>query len=92
MKAVDGRQLRAARAILGWTSEEAAKAARIHRNSVTYTENKRTLPWHSYAGDRLGTAYEAAGILFDRNEAGPSVSFRAPRARASKRHLLGIVD
>jgi hypothetical protein len=82
MKPVDGRQLRAARAILGWTSERAAEAARIHRNSVTRTEAMETLTTRAWAADRLASVYEGMGVMFGTGDNGPAVSFKGPSYRS----------
>ena len=41
---VTGRQIRAARALLGWTRADLAEAAGLHPNSVAYWENTTEIP------------------------------------------------
>jgi DNA-binding XRE family transcriptional regulator len=43
MQITTGRQIAAARALIGWDQTELAKAAGLNRNSVTYWET-RTVP------------------------------------------------
>jgi transcriptional regulator with XRE-family HTH domain len=38
-----GKQIRAGRALLGWTRSELARAAGLHSNSVAYWENADSL-------------------------------------------------
>jgi thiamine monophosphate synthase len=39
-----GAQIRAARALLGWTRQDLARAAGLHRNSVAYWEACEVIP------------------------------------------------
>ena len=45
---VTGAQIRAARALLGWTRAELATAATLHRNAVAYWERRATIPTGHY--------------------------------------------
>ena len=45
---VTGAQIRAARALLGWTRAELATAANLHRNAVAYWERRATIPTGHY--------------------------------------------
>ena len=45
---VTGAQIRAARALLGWTRAELATAANLHRNAVAYWELRATIPTGHY--------------------------------------------
>ena len=45
---VTGAQIRAARALLGWTRAELATAANLHRNAVAYWERRGTIPTGHY--------------------------------------------
>ncbi|MCC5641297.1 helix-turn-helix domain-containing protein, partial [Nostoc sp. CHAB 5844] len=69
-------QVRMARAALRWSLEDLARAAGVHRNTITNFENER------YAGspDALSSiqmALENAGIIFvAENGEGPGVRMR----------------
>lgn len=43
-----GRQIRAARALLGWTRADLARAASVHVNSVAYWEDAANIPTGAY--------------------------------------------
>ena len=45
---VTGAQIRAARALLGWTRAELATAANLHRNAVAYWERRAAIPTGHY--------------------------------------------
>ena len=65
-----------ARAALNWTVRDLAKAAELHRNTITNIETGR------YAGDqetlaRIATVLKQAGVEFiDENGGGPGVRLR----------------
>jgi hypothetical protein len=67
-KVVTGGQLRAGRALLGWSSQTLATAARVHSNTVGRWEAARTLPAlllrEPYGVRRMREAMEGAGIRF----------------------------
>ena len=46
---VTGRQIRAARALLGWNRNRLAEAAGLHRNAVAYWERHAEIPMGPYA-------------------------------------------
>ena len=46
---VTGRQIRAARAMLGWNRSRLAEAAGLHRNAVAYWERHDEIPTGPYA-------------------------------------------
>ena len=72
---IDGRQVKAARAILGMTLEEIARLAGLHRNSVHRLEHIGALPECSYAGSRLTAAVEPLGVAFTVQDGNPAVVF-----------------
>jgi DNA-binding transcriptional regulator YiaG len=91
-----GRQLRAARVLLGWTRVDLARASGVHANSVAYweaTANIPTGPYHEpIACRRMRAALLAAGV---RTKVSPSIgvelcgrdnSDTSTRARARPRH------
>lgn len=65
-KVVMGAQLRAGRAILGWTKQTLATTACIHKNSVARWERAQTLPAallrEPYGVRRMREALEGAGV------------------------------
>ena len=74
MQAADGRQIRAAKAILGLSQEGLALASGAHRNKVSAAERECSTP-----GIAVGRTAEAAGqqgTLFERRD-GRAVTFPA---------------
>ena len=73
---VTSAQVRMARAALNWSVRDLAKAAQIHRNTVTNIETGR------YAGDAatlaaiVGTLKRAGVEFIDENGGGPGVRLR----------------
>ena len=73
---VTSAQVRMARAALNWSVRDLAKAAQIHRNTVTNIETGR------YAGDAatlaaIVSSLKRAGVEFiDENGGGPGVRLR----------------
>ncbi len=84
MALVTGAQIRAGRALLGWSRDELADAAEIHRNAVGYWEGRGPAAGpaaaSSYALHHIARALRAAGIEFVCDPA-PGVRFRT-RAQA----------
>ncbi len=68
-------QIRAARALLGWSQTELAKAARLSRPTIDRAERTQAV-----SDDALATmrkAMEKAGVIFqDENGEGPGVRLR----------------
>jgi hypothetical protein len=95
-----GKQIRAGRALLGWTRSELAQAAGLHRNSVAYWEDTDSITatgFHvPYACRLIDQAFEAAGIEAFCDPA-PGVRFcseqRKPRRkpRALRNSALGRI-
>ena len=50
---VTGRQIKAARALIGMRAADLARAAGLHRNAVGYWERRRTIPRPRYLGGGL---------------------------------------
>jgi len=65
---VKGAQIRAARALLGWTRQQLAEAAGLHRNAVGYWETEDDIPSGTYAEPvgcrRIREALRKAGVEF----------------------------
>ncbi|MFY9657098.1 MAG: helix-turn-helix transcriptional regulator [Methylocystis sp.] len=59
-------QLRAARAMLGWTRRRLAAAARVHRQSIGDIEAGRVEPQRG-TEQRLVAALKKAGVVFAEN-------------------------
>jgi transcriptional regulator with XRE-family HTH domain len=80
---VTSAQFRMARAALNWSVRDLAKAAQIHRNTVTNIETGR------YAGDTatlaaIVGALKRAGVEFiDENGGGPGVRLRKRHQKKS---------
>ena len=64
MTVLDGRQFKAARAVLGMTVREMAQVSGLNRNTVLRVEAQKTLPCPSFAVDRLTIALRERGISF----------------------------
>jgi hypothetical protein len=62
-----GRQIAAARALLGWSQRDLAQASNLHVNAVAYWEAHPTIPHVGYstpvACQRMGQALRDAGVL-----------------------------
>ena len=65
---VTGSQIRAARALLGWTRSDLARAAKLHPNAVAYWERRERIPCGGYqtpvACRRMQEALIGAGVDF----------------------------
>jgi transcriptional regulator with XRE-family HTH domain len=84
----EGRQLKAARALLGWSQEDLAAAAGVHRNLVTYYESQGRFTGLTLGIRSLCEALEEADVIFIW-EPGPGVAFvdrSALRVRPRMRH------
>jgi DNA-binding XRE family transcriptional regulator len=58
-----GPQIRAGRALLGWSRADLARAAGLHRNSIAYWERETDIPTCTpYACERIAGAFIRAGI------------------------------
>ena len=72
---VTSAQIRAARALLGWTVRDLADKAGVHRNTVTRAENETGGP--GYAAAAIRATLEAAGVDFiPENGGGAGVRMR----------------
>lgn len=82
MKDITGAQIRAARALLRWTSEELAKGASVGISTVRRAEAGDGVPSMTAANLKaVRAALEEAGIEFiAENGGGAGVRFRAPAA------------
>src|SRR5262245_59329922 len=59
-----GAQIRAARALLGWTRQNLADAASLHTNAVAYWEAHAEIPARQpYAVERIAEALRRGGVL-----------------------------
>lgn len=97
---VTGSQIRAARALLGWTRRDLARASKLHPNAVAYWEGRSEIPaggWRTpVACRRMHEALLEAGVDF---LAMPAIGVRLiathnyhtrTRRRARARH--GVLD
>jgi transcriptional regulator with XRE-family HTH domain len=62
---ISSRQIKAARALLGWTQTELAKAAGLHLNAINKIENESGEPRSSTLA-RIQSVCESAGVRFRR--------------------------
>ena len=72
-------QLRAARALLGWSQEELASASGVSKPTIARLELGESGTVGGYVGTRekLKAALEAAGVIFvEENGEGPGVRLR----------------
>lgn len=60
----DGRQLKAARAILGKSVQQVADDIGVNKNTVIRAESYRPIPKHSFSADRLEDYYNKYGLTF----------------------------
>jgi transcriptional regulator with XRE-family HTH domain len=81
------RQIKAARALLGWSQEELAAAAQISIPTIKRLEaGDGPLGGRSETGDKIRKALQAAGIEFlDENGGGLGVRFRKPGDKGPKK-------
>ena len=60
---VTGKQIRAARTLLGWRRSDLAAAAGLHVNAVAYWEKHDTLPASEVGCVRIKRALFDAGVM-----------------------------
>jgi transcriptional regulator with XRE-family HTH domain len=81
MGVMTGRQIRAARALLGWSAQELAAHSKVGVTTIRRTEVVNG-PVRMIAGnvDAILRAFEAAGVeLIDPNGGGDGVRMRRPQ-------------
>jgi transcriptional regulator with XRE-family HTH domain len=73
-----GRQIRAARGLLGWTAQELANRAGVGLSTVLRAERAGGVPrMHTASLDAIQLVLEQAGIVFiPANNGGPGVRLR----------------
>jgi transcriptional regulator with XRE-family HTH domain len=70
-------QLRAARALLGWTADDLGRRARVHRHTVGKLESNKATPQRGTLA-RIVAALEAGGIEFTPGDGvQPKTTFRS---------------
>ncbi|WP_371055735.1 multiprotein-bridging factor 1 family protein [Rhodosalinus sp. K401] len=75
---IDGRQIQAARALLGWSQRQLAEAAELSVPTVQRAEGAARLRASAEAHAAIRAALEAAGVVFlDPNGGGPGVRLAA---------------
>jgi transcriptional regulator with XRE-family HTH domain len=77
---ITGAQIRAARALLKWSAEEAARRAKIGRKTIERLEQAEGYPsTRPLTIESVQRTFEAAGIEFiGENGGGAGVRFRKP--------------
>jgi transcriptional regulator with XRE-family HTH domain len=80
------RQVKAARALLGWSQEELARAAEVSIPTIKRLEaNEGQLGGRSETGDKIREALQKAGVEFiDENGGGAGVRLRKPSEKRPK--------
>jgi DNA-binding XRE family transcriptional regulator len=75
------RQIKAARALLGWSQEDAANFSGVSVATIKRLEaTDGPIGGRASTGERIKEAMEAAGIAFiEENGGGPGVRLRRPR-------------
>ena len=74
---MEGNQLRAARAIIGWSQLQLAEAASLSIPTIKRAEGNGALNASAEAVAAIRTALEAAGVVFlPENGNGPGVALR----------------
>ncbi len=81
---ITSEQIRAARGLLGWSADEAARRSLVSVPTIRRLEGKTGVPpSRSQTLIDLQKAFEAAGVEFvGTAEEGPGVRLWAPKARA----------
>lgn len=84
---ISGTQLRAARALLGWTATDTARRAKVTRKTIERLEQSAGVPQARVLTlEALQRAFEAAGVEFvGTPEEGPGVRLWSKRPRQSKK-------
>jgi len=70
---ITARQIRAARALLGWTQETLADKALVSLTALKRLESENDLKVHESTSDQIRRALEAAGIVFLNSDRGQGV-------------------
>jgi ribosome-binding protein aMBF1 (putative translation factor) len=80
---VAGFQIRAARAVLGWSAEDLARASAVSLRTIRRAELSDAHTSLTAANEQaIRRALEAAGVEFiDENGGGPGVRLRTPQAK-----------
>ena len=73
---ITGRQVRAARALLGWKQETLADNAQVALTALKRFESDRELGTHEATRDKVVRALEAAGIMFLSSDQGGGIFLR----------------
>jgi transcriptional regulator with XRE-family HTH domain len=79
---IGGRQLAAARTLLGWSQDRLAEAADLSRQALLRWENDQTAP-HEATIQRVVQVIEAAGVEFTNGDQ-PGVRFKKRPTEAER--------
>ena len=82
----DGRQLKAARVMAGFTIREMADIIGMNRNSVSRIESFKSLPFYTHAGDRILESLQEQGIEFVVQDGKPGVFFSGATERSRTKY------
>lgn len=72
---ITARQMRAARALLGWTQETLAEKALVSLTALKRLESESGLKVYETTRDQVRRAFEANGIVFLNSDQGEGVMF-----------------
>lgn len=82
---ITGRQIQAARALLGWSQQELADEAKISRNALQRMENGRVAPLATTL-EAVWRTLERAGIEFLSDSTSEGVRLRFPDSTNDSRN------
>lgn len=79
---ITARQIRAARALLGWTQETLADKALVSLTALKRLESENDFKVHESTSDQVRKALESVGIVFLNSDHGEGVMIvRDPKRR-----------
>lgn len=81
---ITSRQVRAARALLGWTQETLADKALVALTALKRLESEKELPVREETSLQVRKALEVAGVVFLDSDRGPGLMLVANPKEASR--------
>jgi transcriptional regulator with XRE-family HTH domain len=78
---LDGRQLKAARVVLGLTVRDLADISGYHRNTILREESRKTLKTYAAAAENIAYHLMQRGIKFIVQDGKVGILFDAPTVR-----------
>lgn len=86
---ITGRQIQAARALLGWSQQKLADHAKVSRNALERMENGRVVPLASTLG-AVWQTLERAGIEFISDQTSEGVRLRTSKSESAIRKNVPV--